>query len=113
MAFGQPSGPPASARQVQHLITLVVSAGHADLRDARGALGLTQRQAGGRFTQDEAEALIARLEAGADASGEGPEYAPPPVIDRRQAERVAVLRSMPTDLLAAELQHRGWVVMEP
>ena len=81
MAFGQPSGPPATARQVRELTALVEAVGHTDLRDARGPLGLTQRQAGGRFTRDEAEALIARLEAeveerdaagGGDANPSGP-----------------------------------------
>ena len=37
-------------------------AGHADFRDARGPLGFTQRQAGGKFTRDEAEQLIAHFE---------------------------------------------------
>ena len=47
MAFGQQAGPPATARQVSELLDLVQQAGHADFRDARGALGLTQRQAAG------------------------------------------------------------------
>ena len=54
MAFGQPSGPPARARQVQELLGLLLEAGHVDFRDARGPMGFTQRQAGGKFTQDEA-----------------------------------------------------------
>ena len=49
MAFGQQSGPPASSRQVQELLALVQGAGHSDFRDARGPMGFTQRQAGGRF----------------------------------------------------------------
>ena len=70
MSFGQPSGPPATARQLRDLTALVESAGHTGFRDARGPLGLTQRQAGGRFTRDEAEELIARLEAEAEAEAE-------------------------------------------
>jgi hypothetical protein len=66
MAFGQPSGPPATARQLRDLTALLEAAGHTGFRDARGPLGLTQRQGGGRFTQDEATALIARLEAEAE-----------------------------------------------
>ena len=42
-------------------------------RDARGPLGLTQRQAGGRFTRDEAEELIARLESEEEGGGATPE----------------------------------------
>src|SRR5579862_3173421 len=62
MAFGQQSGPPASARQVKELLALLQGLGHTDFRDARGPMGFTQRQAGGRFTSDEAAALIDRLQ---------------------------------------------------
>lgn len=121
MAFGQQSGPPASARQVQQLTALLHAAGHTDFRDARGPLGLTQRQAGGRFTRDEADELIARLEdeaEGAAAPALPDETAPRIAVssdryDRREAQRLAALRQMPDEALAAELQRRGWVVMEP
>lgn len=120
MAFGKETGYPASHRQVQQLTDLIVAAGHADFRDARGALGLTQRQAGGKFTRDEADALIERLEADAEvtrAGSEGVEPTPPPPalppVSRRDAERAAALRKMPDALLAAELQRRGWIVVEP
>ena len=118
MAFGQQSGPPATHRQVQQLSDLIQAAGHTDFRDARGPLGLTQRQAGGKFTRDEADALIERLEADAEAGAPGGHgvaaaAAPPAPVDRREAERVASLRKMPADLLAAELQRRGWIVVEP
>lgn len=121
MAFGQQSGPPATARQVRQLTELVLAAGHADLRDARGPLGLTQRQAGGRFTRDEADELIARLES--EAEGAPPDGAPAAPggatptaatrFDRREAQRREVLARMPAEALAAELQRRGWVVLEP
>jgi hypothetical protein len=121
MAFGQQSGPPASARQVRQLTELVLAAGHSDLRDARGPLGLTQRQAGGRFTRDEAEELIARLEAAADADGltEGAAEVTAPAgrVDARVAKRLdgrtAELRRVPDEVLAAELQRRGWAVVQP
>lgn len=119
MVFGQQPGPPATARQVKQLAELVVAAGHTDFRDARGPLGLTQRQAGGRFTREEADDLIARLEA--EAEGDVDTVAPPgpgPVasaarFDRREAQRRQALRGMPAEALAAELQRRGWVVLEP
>ena len=96
MAFGQQPGPPASARQVQELLALLREAGYSDFRDARGPMGFNQRQAGGKFTRDEAEALIEQLqEAGGDA---------PPS---------AALRDVPAQELAAELQRRGWIVVEP
>jgi hypothetical protein len=138
MAFGQQSGPPATHRQIQTLTALVHAAGHVDLRDARGPLGLTQRQAGGRFTRDEADALIARLEAEAEAESESESEAPEVAVDvgievpaavapavdrrrvtgpgsgsRRQAMLVNGLAELPAEALAAELQRRGWVVMEP
>ena len=125
MAFGQAAGPPASRRQVETLVELVRAAGHTDLRDARGPLGLNQRQAGGRFTRDEADALIARLEAeadtdpgatsGADAPGEATATRSPLAApaNRRDAQLANSLHRVPAELLAAELQRRGWVVMEP
>ncbi len=115
MAFGQPAGPPASYRQVQQLTDLILAAGHVDFRDARGPLGLNQRQAGGKFTRDEADELIARLEAEAEAGGEPGADPPTRVapVRRRDAERLALVRRLPDDVLAAELQRRGWVVMEP
>jgi hypothetical protein len=75
MPFGQQSGPPASAKQVDYLKALVQKAGHADFRDARGPLSLTQRQAAGKFTRQEASALIEQLLAGPDADTP-PEPAP-------------------------------------
>src|SRR5258706_11635918 len=71
MAFGQQAGPPATASQVRELLALLVAAGHSDFRDARGPMGFNQRQAGGKFTRDEADALIAQLAEG-DAPGEPP-----------------------------------------
>jgi hypothetical protein len=62
MPFGQQSGPPASARQVAELLTLLHDAGHTDFRDARGPMGFTQRQAAGKFSRDEATAFIDQLQ---------------------------------------------------
>src|SRR5439155_22379395 len=67
MAFGQQSGPPASGKQVQELLTLLQEAGHRDFRDARGPMGFTQRQAAGKFTRDEVAAFIQQLQDAADA----------------------------------------------
>lgn len=74
MAFGQQSGPPASAKQLKYLLSLVQAAGHDGFRDARHPLGLTQRQAGGKFSGREASELIDRLLAGEfDEGDEGDE----------------------------------------
>jgi hypothetical protein len=75
MAFGQVSGSPASAKQVRELLDLLQAAGHRDFRDARGPMGFTQRQAGGKFSRDEAQAYIDQLEAEAEDSP--PASAPP------------------------------------
>jgi hypothetical protein len=109
MPFGQQLGPPATARQVNELLGLLQDAGHTDFRDARGPMGFTQRQAGGRFTRDEASAFIEQLQE-AEAEGGTPVVAAP-------ARRLSVveqnLRRMPAPQLAAELQRRGWIVIEP
>lgn len=112
MAFGQQSGPPATARQVKELLALLQDAGHVDFRDARGPMGFTQRQAGGKFTRDEADVFIAELQ---DAQQAGPADEPRPTV--RPAARLTAadlaLRKVPDHKLAAEMQRRGWVVMEP
>jgi hypothetical protein len=109
MAFGQQAGPPASRREVQKLLTLLQDAGHTDFRDARGPMGFTQRQAAGKFTRDEAAAFIAQLQE-AESSGE-PAASQPSTARLSAAEQV--LRRMPAEQLAAELQRRGWVVVQP
>jgi hypothetical protein len=72
-------------------------------------MGFTQRQAAGKFTRDEAAALIARLQE-AESSGEPAVPRPP---DPRVSAAEQVLRRVPAEQLAAELQRRGWVVLEP
>jgi hypothetical protein len=120
MAFGQQSGPPATARQVEELLRLLRGAGHRDFRDARGPLGFNQRQAGGRFTREEAESLISRLQEAEDLESEhggGPDatVVEPVVVDpaSRMSGPERALRRLPTDQLAAELRRRGWTVTGP
>ena len=118
MAFGQPAGPPATANQTRELLELLNAAGHTDFRDARGPMGFNQRQAGGRFTRDEADAFIAQLQEWAEIA-ESADALPTPVAPTPQAIKPKVtaaersLKSVPAEVLAAELQRRGWVVMEP
>ena len=118
MAFGQQSGPPASHKQLQYLESLLRKAGHDGFRDARGPLGLTQRQAGGKFTKDEASTLIDQLlqadpevEAPIGAVRAGREQTT--AAERLEGERVQALKGMPASLLADELGRRGWVVQPP
>ena len=118
MAFGQPSGPPANAKQVKELLALLNAAGHSDFRDARGPMGFNQRQAGGRFTREEADSFIAQLQEWAEIA-EAADAVPTPVAPTPQAIKPKVtaaeksLKAVPSEVLAAELQSRGWVVLEP
>lgn len=132
MAFGQPLGPPATHRQIGELLALLQAAGHVDFRDARGPMGFTQRQGNGKFTRDEADAFIAQLTDG--NSGLSDEQttldnaapvnqsvatrpvtsrAPVTAAQRRAATQARTIHDMPSELLAAELQRRGWAVIEP
>lgn len=136
MAFGQSTGPSASGRQLDELLELLEAAGHSGYRDARGPMGFNQRQAGGKFTSSEADEFIERLQT--ELHGDGPpagSHAPPParasrpapkkVAARKVVDRVASpsptrqpstrrdLAEVSTEALAAELQRRGWVVLEP
>ena len=108
MAFGQQLGPPASAQQVKELLALLKSVGHTDWRDARGPMGFTQRQASGRFTRDEAAAFIEQLQD-AEFVGNPPVAA---TVARLSAQE-QMMRRMPAEQLAAELQRRGWIVTKP
>jgi hypothetical protein len=120
MAFGQQSGPPATARQVKDLLALLEQAGYAGFRDARGPLGFTQRQGNGKFTRDEAAELIERLEQGGDAEPAAPTAA----VAEREPSRAATqrarlaklekqLQQVPARLLAVELERRGWILIPP
>lgn len=116
MAIGQPSGPPATGRQLQELLQLLNAAGHTDFRDARGPLGFTQRQAGGKFTRDEADAFIARLNEEAEiseAAGDLPTPVAPTAPSPKVSSAEKSIKKVPSEVLAAELQSRGWIVMEP
>lgn len=107
MSFGQVSGPPATAKQVNELLSLLNDVGHSDFRDARGPLGFTQRQAGGKFSRDEADAFIQQLQDEVDQIAV-------PVAEPAIAVAIdEAVRKLPTEQLAAELQRRGWIVAAP
>ncbi len=117
MAFGRAAGPPASHQQMQELVELLERAGHEDFRDARGPMGFTQRQAGGKFTRDEAQAFIDQLleaeerEAEGAAASRASSAAPKPAAASpklSKAERA--LRELRSEDLAAELERRGFDV---
>jgi hypothetical protein len=123
MAFGQASGPPASAKQVRELSDLLTAAGHDGFRDARGPMGFNQRQAAGKFTRDEAQTFIDQLEDATEgqsfaslpqrASGRAVPVAPSrpaavrtmPVLHLTPAQRAA--RGLSDAELLAEMRRRG------
>jgi hypothetical protein len=121
MAFGQQSGPPASAKLIGEIESLLDRAGFSSLREARHIYGLTQRQAGGKFTTGEANELIARLLAGeGELDSEQAAAAVDAIVvaEQRSAKRGAakqdeLLAAVPDDALADELVRRGWVCMPP
>ena len=118
MGFGQNSGPPASHQQVEELLELLQNAGHEDFRDARGPMGFTQRQAGGKFTRDEAQEFIQQLEEAEDARIEAEKSAavsPTPAAAPAEPATAAPdprFADVPTEALADELRRRGWQVSE-
>ena len=80
-------------------------------------MGFTQRQAGGKFSRDEADSFIEQLQNEAEqAEAPAVEVSAPPVRAAPKARATAAsaaLAKIPTPQLAAELQRRGWIVMEP
>lgn len=114
MAFGQPTGPAAGHPLVQELQALLARAGYDDFRSARGPYQLTQRQGGGRFTREEAEALVARLRA--ELGDEPEDLTPPPAAPApapAPAKKPATLRTLPDAVLVGELERRGFTVIPP
>jgi hypothetical protein len=125
MAFGQSAGPAATGRQVKELLELLNNLGHADFRDARGPMGFNQRQAGGRFTAEEASELIDQLQAAEYEAAQGATAAPAtklaaPEVEPEPAKPVSELtdhekaiRTAPTKWLVLEVRRRGWTVTKP
>ena len=114
-------------------MALLEQAGYSSFREARGPLGFTQRQGGGKFTGPEAAAFIEQLEAEAEA-GSGSEAEPKskprakaksvraPMVapvagalaaERREARLTVVARDLPPHILARELERRGWILIPP
>lgn len=102
---------------------MLVNAGHADFRDARGPMGFTQRQAGGKFTAGEAAEFIDQLQTAeyeASLAAEStPEPAEPekpaadaadPVEKKPMTESERAIRTASTKSLVLEVRRRGWTV---
>ena len=115
MSFGQQSGPPASSKQIAFLLSLLEQHGY-NFATGRHHFGLTQRQSNGKFSISEASELIERLESNDERSDGRPAVEAPTVRQARQkldSERSTVLRGIPAEQLADELERRGWVVIPP
>jgi len=125
MAFGQAAGPPASAKDIAHLAELVERRGFDSFKEARHPLGLSQRQAAGKFTRDEVESLVNQLEAEdhdpdtGDGAGESDPVVerevptPRPATKRIQRDQKLVAAGLTDELLVAELELRGWTCIAP
>ena len=115
MSFGQQSGPPASSKQIAFLLSLLEQQGY-NFSTGRHHFGLTQRQSNGKFSIGEASELIERLESSDEPSDPRPAVEAPVVRQARQkldSERSTVLRGIPAEQLADELERLGWVVIPP
>lgn len=123
MAFGQPMGPPAGQRQIERLRELLAERGFDSFREARHRLGLTQRQANGRFSIEEADELIERLEAGLQVADSAGVQLPDGVVggesvarrarERRRKVQATSIVDIADDVLADELVRRGWCCIPP
>lgn len=133
MAFGQSAGPPATGRQVKDLLELLGNLGYSDFRDARGPMGFSQRQAGGKFTADEAAELIDELQTAeyeaeqqqAETPAEpvpkaSPKKAktakkakPPAPTATEMSDMERAVRTASTKSLVLEVRRRGWTVTKP
>ena len=130
MAFGQASGPPARAKDIDQLAEQFEQAGFSSFREARHQFGLTQRQAAGKFTSSEVTELLAKLEAMAAGTESDPllddglivgvDFEPavavspsPARADRRHQQNKLTIAGLPDDLMATELELRGWTCIPP
>ena len=111
MAFAQQAGPPGTNKQLDELLNLLADAGYTDFKDARYPMDFTQRQAAGKFSRDEADEYIARLQDQADSGDDSPAVPVAGAVRPSSAEQA--LQKFPAEELAAELQRRGWIVAEP
>ena len=122
MSFAQQSGPPASAKQIAHLLSLLNNDGF-DFATARHRYGLTQRQSRGKFTGSEATELIDRLTREAEGGDDGAQArfddpvavktSPRSEAQLADSKRAASLSDFSAESLADELQRRGWAVIPP
>ncbi len=113
MAFGQAAGPPATHKQLDQLLDLLMDAGFESFKEARYPMDFTQRQAGGKFTRDEADEIIAKMEERSEMESDS--IAPVTSFQKTKKPSPAsqALAKFPAEELAAELQSRGWIVAEP
>ena len=108
------SGPPASAKQIAYLASLLEKVGYASFREARHPMGLSQRQSGGKFTIQEASTLIDQLlNTDASLDGSTADIEVSSADEKIRATQAITLRGIPADLLSDELTRRGWSVRAP
>ncbi len=112
MAFGQAAGPPATHKQLDELLDLLMGAGFESFKEARYPMDFTQRQAGGKFTRDEADEFIEKMQERSEIEADS--IAPAASFQKtKKSPASQALSKYPAEELAAELQRRGWIVAEP
>ena len=87
-----------------------MDAGFESFKEARYPMDFSQRQAAGKFTREEADDFIAKLEERSEIEEES--LAPVKKAPRLSATEQALRKHSDEDL-AAELQRRGWIVAAP
>jgi hypothetical protein len=112
-------------KQIEFLESLLEEHDYGTFREARHRLGLTQRQANGKFSVGEASELIERLQSGdagpdgggGDGSGQQLVLESTIVADRAeqklQRQREELIAGVPAEMLAHELERRGWCCIAP
>jgi len=107
-------------KQLEFLSSLLEEHDYGTFREARHRLGLTQRQSQGKFSVGEASALIERLQSGdLDGDDQGTQLVLESSIKAERAEqklqrqREELIAGVPAELLAHELERRGWCCIAP
>ena len=126
---------------MKDLLELLENAGYSDFRDARGPMGFSQRQAGGKFTSDEAAELIDQLQTAEYEAAQAPTKRAEPKKKAAAPKKAAssektvtkedeakkdeakkdepmtdlerAVRTASTKSLVLEVRRRGWTVTKP
>jgi hypothetical protein len=113
MAFSDPAGPPASARRIEELAERLDVLDLGTFREARHQIGLNQRQAKGRFTEDEVEHLLVLLDGVESREQAIAALNPNSGASVSASGSRSLVAAVPDKVLADELTSRGWCCIAP